>query len=73
MAHLHLPPDHDASEREIARAVARVLNSSDLYVTWTGSSSAPRRPAAISPAPTRAPRRRGVRGLLGALTRRRGF
>jgi hypothetical protein len=70
MAHLHLPPDHDAAEREIALAVARVLNSSDLYVTWTGGAGST--PPAASPAPARAPRRRGVRGLLGVLARRRG-
>ena len=70
MAHLHLPADHDPTERDMARAVAKVLNSGELYVTWTSGSGRGRRAVAGSPG-CRPLRRRGVLGLLGALTRRR--
>jgi hypothetical protein len=58
MPHLHLPADHDDQDRQLAASLARVLRSSELYVTWSeGRGGA--RPVVLTACA--APRRR--RGL----------
>ena len=69
MAHLHLPAEHDESDREMARALAAILSSDDLYVTWT-SASGRARPVIPTACETRR-RRRGLKRLLGVLSPRR--
>ena len=70
MPHLHLPDDHDETDREIAAGLARTLDSSELYVAWsTGTGSA--RPVVLTASEAPRPRRRGLARLLGAFAPRR--
>lgn len=61
MPHLHLPADHDEHDRELAAALARVLRSSELYVTWRGSE--PARPVETTACDEQPRRRRGLKRL----------
>ena len=60
MPHLHLPAGHDEHDRAIAVAIARVLGSEELYVSWRADAGAAR---PVIPALCEDPRRRRRRGL----------
>lgn len=71
MRHLHLPAEHDDADRELAAALAHVLDSGDLYVTWSSRAGRARPVAAAAPACETRKRRRGLAGLFSAFSRRR--
>jgi hypothetical protein len=73
MAHLHLPADHDESDLAMAGALAGVLGSADLYVTWSSAQGAARPviPATVPDGCGPRRRRRRLSSLLGVLGVRR--
>jgi len=44
MPHLHLPADHSAYDLALAHRVASAVESSELYVAWSGRAGAGQRP-----------------------------
>lgn len=63
-AQLYLPAEHDDADLVMAGLIAELVDSAELYVTWTGRQG-PATPAI--PALLREPRRRRGTPLMSAL------
>jgi hypothetical protein len=63
MAHLHLPVQHTDDDLALAGALAQMLKSDELYVTWSSETgqAEPVVPAVLHDPPGPSPRRRTAR------------